>query len=376
MSVDNLRSIEARPPISLERMRGGRPVLTAAPAHSWESRVVLNPAAVLVESGPAMEVLLEKWELPENRRARLREAGGAVVMLYRAQGDPEPSKDFSPSYLGLAVLTPQLELVNRRAEPVIEPRETFHDFGVEDPRCTLVGNTYYLHYTGYSGVHQTERGVAGVTQICLATTKDFLDWDLRGPVTGDLNAVSNKNAALFPVPVHGKWLMLHRPMAGPGAMTIHLAEADHPDGPWATRGPFMESYRYAEFARSWIGAGGPPLSLGGDRFLVIYHQGHFTREETREYDLAAALVDFNQADPVISRIEPLMRPSRALEQRGDPRLGVDNVLFTCANYRLGEQLIVPYAGADSRIFGATVPFDRLVAALEPDSSEPDDDDRE
>jgi predicted GH43/DUF377 family glycosyl hydrolase len=97
---------------------------------------------------------------------------------------------------------------------------------------------------------------------------------------------------------------------------------------------------------------------------MIYHQGHFTPHGHREYDLAAALLDFSFDDPVRSRIEPLIRPEGEQEQAGDPDLGVDNVLFTCANYRLGDELIIPYAGADSRIFGATISTPELIAALE------------
>ena len=52
------------------------------------------------------------------------------------------------------------------------------------------------------------------------------------------------------------------------------------------------------------------------------------------------------------------------ETEGDADLGVDNVLFSCATHRWGDLLVIPYAGADSRIFGATLPFAALVEALE------------
>ena len=58
------------------------------------------------------------------------------------------------------------------------------------------------------------------------------------------------------------------------------------------------------------------------------------------------------------------RPARNRVSDADAALGVDNVLFTCANYRLGDRLVIPYAGADSRIFGADVSVAALVAALE------------
>ncbi|MDX1741761.1 MAG: glycosidase, partial [Rhodothermales bacterium] len=278
------RSIATPPAIKLERLHGGRPVLEAREDHPWESRVVLNPAAVLIEPGEELDRLLDTWGLDTPAAGRLR-GGGACVLLYRAQGAKGGEHSHAASSIGLAVLTPALELVWRRRQPVLRPDQPYQNLGVEDARCTKVGDRYYLYYTGYStaaGGTESDRRV----RICLATTEDFLKWDLRGPVAGDINEVDNKNAALFPEPVHGNWLLLHRPMSGPGAMAIHLAEAHDPAGPWTSRGEIMRSYRYREFDRSWIGAGGPPMPLGGQRFLMIYHLGHFTAEGTREYDLA------------------------------------------------------------------------------------------
>jgi predicted GH43/DUF377 family glycosyl hydrolase len=285
-------------------------------------------------------------------------------MLYRAQGKIEPAKQHAPSYLGLALFTPTLELVRRYTEPALAPEAAFHNLGVEDPRCTRVDDTFYLYYTGYATDHPGDPEAPRQVRICLATTQDFLDWHLHGPIAGDVNTVENKNAALLPRPVGGRWLLLHRPMEGPDAMAVHLAEAEQPEGPWRSLGLLMQSYRYQEFERSWIGAGGPPLPLDDDRFLMIYHQGHFTPEGRREYDLAAALLDFAASAPVRARIEPLMRPTEDAERQGDAVLGVDNVLFTCANYFWQDQLIIPYAGADSRIFGASISAEALVDALE------------
>jgi len=359
-----MHTIATLPPVAPVRLHHGHPILEPVTAHAWESRVVLNPAATLLPADTHLEQLFQTWNLAPFQRARLRHAGGACVMLYRAQGEPDPENQHAPSSLGLALFSPTLTLLYRHTKPVIKPESPFHNLGVEDPRCTRVGDTFYLYYTGYATNQPGNPDAPRTVRICLATTEDFLDWTLHGPVAGDINTVDNKNPALLPRPVDGRWLLLHRPMEGPDAMTIHLAEAEQPEGPWHTLGPLMKSYAYQEFDRSWIGAGGPPEALDDGRFLMIYHQGHFTADGQREYDLAAALLDFSAADPVRARIEPLMRPTEEAERLGDPELGVDNVLFTCANYRLQDQLIIPYAGADSRIFGASVPVDALVAALE------------
>ena len=73
-------------PVPVERMHGGQPILEADPAHAWESGVVLNPAAVLVDDIDELEALMETWALDEADRDVLRDARGACVMLYRAQG--------------------------------------------------------------------------------------------------------------------------------------------------------------------------------------------------------------------------------------------------------------------------------------------------
>lgn len=341
-------------------MHDGRPVLSAEPSNLWEARVVLNPAATLVEPGATLRSFLDAWKLTMPERDRLQSAGGACAMIYRAQGAVDQSKGVAPSSLGIAVFTPELELVRRFPAPVLRPNAPFQNLGAEDPRCTKVGDEYYLYYTGYG----REKNGEGRVRICLAKSRDLRRWDVLGPLLGEINRYPNKNAALFPQPVDGKWLLLHRPMEGPDEMTIHLAEADDPAGPWQSRGAMMPSFSYHEFHRSWIGAGGPPIALGDDRFLMIYHQGHFTHDGNREYDLAAALLDFTCDEPVRSRIEPLMRPQGIQERVGDAELGVDNVLFTCANYVFDGAVIIPYAGSDSRIFGAKISLTDLVEALE------------
>ena len=365
---DRRRTLGASP-VAVERLHGGRPVLEPVSEHPWESAVVLNPAAVLVEPGPNLDRMVEAWGLDEGQRQRLGD--GACVMLYRAQGTAyprdTPAGRHAASSLGLAVFTPDLHPVHRAAEPVIAPDEPFHDLGVEDARCTRVGDTYYLNYTGYTsstGEGELEPGAAGRVQLCLATTKDFVDWTLRGPIPGDVNIHGDKNGALFPEPADDQWWLWHRPMAGKHPMSMHLASAPSPDGPWTSHGRTLASYRFHGHARSWLGAAGPPVALGDGRFLALYHQGHFSFEGRRLYNLSAMLIEPAAEAPVVARVEPILLPEGDAERVGDPELGVDNVVFSCANYVVGPHLVVPYAGADSRIFGARLVLEDLVSHLE------------
>ena len=376
---DRRRTLGASP-VAAERLHGGLPILEPLPEHAWESAVVLNPAAVLVEPGADLDRMMAGWGLAEPQQDRLRNAGGACVMLYRAQGTAyardTPAGPHVASALGLAVFTSDLRLVHRAPEPTIAPEAAFHDLGVEDARCTRVGDTYYLHYTGYTsdaGAHgdgaPLAHGAAGRVHLCLATTQDFASWTLHGPVPGDINAHGDKNGALFPEPAapsveaSRSWLW-HRPMSGPDPMSMHLASAATPDGPWRSHGRVLASYRFRDQALSWVGAAGPPVALGQGRFLALYHQGHLSFEGRRFYNLSAALVEPAADEPVLARAEPLLVPEGSIERLGDARLGVNDVVFSCANYVLGEHLVVPYAGADSRIFGARFVLADLVAHLE------------
>lgn len=369
---DRRRTLGASP-VGVERLWGGRPVLEPVAGHAWESGVVLNPAAVLVEPGPDLERMMEAWALDSAQRDRLRDAGGACAMVYRAQGTAfrrdTPDGPLTASSLGLAVFTPDLQLVYRRAEPVVAPEAPFHDLGAEDPRCTRVGDVYYVHYTGYASAAGEPEGGPRI-RICLATTRDFVGWTLHGPIPGipssqgGVNVHDDKNGALFPEPAGGRWWLWHRPMDGPHPMAIHLASAGSPDGPWRWHGRALASYRFEGQAASWVGAAGPPVALGGGRFVVLYHQGHLSFEGRKQYNLSAALVEPAAETPVLARAEPVLVPQGDAERCGDPGLGVDDVVFSCASYRVGEHLVVPYAGADSRIFGARLVLADLVARLE------------
>ena len=352
------RSIQTTHSIPVERLHGGEPYLIPIPSNDWESGVVLNPAAQLVSDPEAMERIMSAWELSNAQCAMLRDAGALVVMIYRAQGRLDVDKGCSPSSAGLCILTPELKVVWRNPLPIIHPDADYHRLGVEDARCTEVDGVFHLYYTGYGGdlAAQTNR-----VRICHATTLDFKSWELNGPMDASFNQIDNKNALLLPGKVQGRHILFHRPMEGVDPKSMHYASATTPVGPWTDHGRFMASFEYEEFTESWIGAGGPPIPLGDDAYLVIYHQGHYDVNRNREYDLSVTRIRFDASLKlhVGERIEPLIRPAEN-ERTGHSELGVDNVVFTCANYVWDGYVYIPYAGADSRIFGARIPLSALL----------------
>src|SRR4030095_9716455 len=91
--------------------------------------------------------------------------GREVIMIYRAQDKSGTSR------LGYASSSDGVHFI-RRAFPVMEPvTEYERDGGLEDPRVTRIGSTYYLTYTSYDKKN---------AQLCLATSRDLIHWQRQG----------------------------------------------------------------------------------------------------------------------------------------------------------------------------------------------------
>ena len=106
----------------------------------------MNPAATVVTNVDALAWLWSMLSLSQEQKDDLRGAGGACAMICRAQGEPETPGGHDSSSHCLARFTPDIRLVYRHADTVIQPTASFHNLGVEDPRCTRIGDAYYLYY--------------------------------------------------------------------------------------------------------------------------------------------------------------------------------------------------------------------------------------
>jgi predicted GH43/DUF377 family glycosyl hydrolase len=257
--------------------------------------------------------------------------------------------------MGLAVLSPRLDLLARYDRPVILPDQPYEDLGVEDARITRAGDRFYAFYTAYRSGKPHNR-----VRIALASTKDFVRWEKHGLLKGDFNGIDNKNAMLFPGKIDGKYIMFHRPMEGPDRMSIHWAESSDILGHWKTRGLLMKPLRNPLYADTWTGGGPPPLLLPDGRYLIIYHNGNRKADGTRVYELAIAIGDPLAKGFITRRDEPLMSPETASETQGDADLGVNNVVFACGSYFYKNDLYLPYAGADSVVSGAMITADEIA----------------
>jgi beta-1,2-mannobiose phosphorylase / 1,2-beta-oligomannan phosphorylase len=338
----------------VQRLHDGQPLLRREVRHPWENKVTFNPAVVLIEDRLVLDRAISALPFDFRMRNKLRTEPALCFLFYRAQGTPTPEYDHRRSSIGLAVLTPKLEVVARHVEPILRPGNTFDDLGVEDPRVTRIGDRFYMLYCGYGS--GTERNNI---RIAVASSDDLVHWQKHGLLDGDFNRIDNKNAMLFPKKVNGRYLLFHRPMEGSDALAVHVAEAEDILGGWTNRGVVMKALANPEFKDVWIGGGAPPLLLPDGRFLVIYHIGNRRVNGEREYDLGIAIADPSSREFIVKRNEPLLRPGTVAETTGDEDLGVNNVVFICGAYFFDGDLYFPYAGADSvvlagRIAGAEV----------------------
>jgi len=340
--------------IAVERLYECRPIIKKIARHPWENRVTFNPACALVTDRDEMAAIVLKLPFSAATKKALRRQPALSFLLYRAQGERTGALDHSRSSLGLAVLSPKLELLARHKEPVLLPEKDYENLGVEDGRITKIGRRYVLVYTAYSSATPNNK-----IRIALASSTDFVTWEKHGLLKGDFNNINNKNGIIFERKIGRKFVMLHRPMEGKDAMAIHWAESDGIHKAWESRGVLMKPIGNQSFVDTWIGGGAPPLKLPDGRYLILYHIGNRKVGGSKEYDLGIAIGDPAAKDFIVKRMEPLMRPETAAETTGDPTLGVNNVLFVCGAYFYKGDLYFPYAGADSVVLGGKIPRSEL-----------------
>ncbi len=333
----------------VERLNGGQPLIRKIDTHRWENRVTFNPAGILIDDPSTLARILPALPFDGTTKHVLQQYPALCFLLYRAQGEKTKEFDHTHSTMGLAILSPTLDLLARYDRPVVKPEHEYEALGVEDGRLARVGDRFVLTYTAYAPGTPHNK-----IRIAIATSTDFVHWEKHGLLRGDFNMIDNKNTMLFPEKQNEKYVMFHRPMTGEDAFCIHWAEAEDLLGEWKTRGALMKPLKNPAFKDTWIGGGAPPLKLPDGRYLIIYHIGNRKHDGSREYDLGIAIGDSTKKGFIVRRDEPLLRPTTPAETVGDADLGVNNVVFTCAAYFYRGDLYMPYAGADSVVLGGRI----------------------
>ena len=101
-----------------------------------------------------------------------------------------------------------------------------------------------------------------------------------------------------------------------------------------------------------VGAAGSPIELN-EGWLLIYHGVN----SEKIYSLGVALLDKYDPEIVLYRSEkPILTPTEDYERFGK----VPNVVFSCGNILMDDQLLIYYGGADSVLCVASYDLSELV----------------
>lgn len=292
-------------PLQLQR-HPQSPLLYPNPLHRWEALNVFN-ASVL-------------WHQ------------GLFHMHYRAQG-----VDFVSS-IGYAVSADGIAW-NRLEQPVFAPHNGREDYrGLEDPRVTPLEGRFYMCYTAY-GAHGN--------YPMIAVSDNLITWEDVGP----LEKTENKDHVLFPQKIGGRYAILHR--RRPHIWIAFSDDLRH----WTDHTILMSPRALGQSQDDWdtksIGANGVPIPT--DVGWLLFYHGY---GPDHIYRSSVALLDLEDPTRVLNRpTTHIIEPAETWEIRGD----VPNVIFSCANIVVGDELRFYYAGADRVIGLATAPFADVLA---------------
>ncbi|CAM4523532.1 glycoside hydrolase family 130 protein [Paenibacillus macerans] len=227
-------------------------------------------------------------------------------------------------------------------KPTVLPEGPLERWGIEDPRVTRVGDRYHIAYSAVS-----ERGVA----VGGMTTEDFASFTREGLIL----APTNKDVAIFPEAIDGKYYMPHRPVPdGIGEPEIWLAES--PDLRHWGNHRFLTGLRKGKWDGARIGAGCVPIKTEAG-WLILYHGA----DERHRYCMGAALLDLHRPDRVLARMEePFIVPEADYETSGF----FHSVIFACGAIVKENQVLMYYGASDDSVACAAVDLPQLMSALQ------------
>ncbi|RXJ49600.1 glycoside hydrolase family 130 protein [Gelidibacter gilvus] len=230
--------------------------------------------------------------------------------------------------------------LNDISERVIFPNSPAESRGIEDARFVRFtdddgSETIYATYTAYNGHTIIPK---------LLSTCDFLDFRIM-PLHG--NAAQNKNFALFPRKIKGKYAMLAR-VDGYNNYVVFSDRITLWNNPIKIQEP-----KFA-WDLTQIGNCGSPIYTDEGWLILTHGVGPM-----RRYCIGASLLDLEDPTRVIGRLkEPLISPNKE-EREGY----VPNVVYSCGGMIHNNDLIIPYAVSDYSSSYATVNLSSLLEEL-------------
>ncbi len=287
----------------------------------WEVQATFNPAAAIYQD--------------------------KILLLYRALGGDSLSR------FGLAESVDGREF-KRFSNLVFEgdTKNEFERLGVEDPRITLIEQTYCIVYTAAS-VYPAEKYIKGNYAVSanhpapwrirpsLLTTKDFQTFDRKGILLDS----DTKDACLFPEKINGKYALLHR--IYPNMYLTYSEDLKN----WAENQAIL-SPRANFWDSERVGGGSAPIKTE-QGWLIFYHGV----DHELVYRLGVLVLDLADPSKLVYRsAEAVLEPEEEYEKIGLTK----NVVFTCGAVESKDKFLVYYGAADKVIGGAQISKEKLL----------------
>jgi predicted GH43/DUF377 family glycosyl hydrolase len=297
------------------------PILTAAD-WPYAANTVFNPGAVRLASGETLLLVRVEDRRGVSHLTTARSADGFVDWTV----DPLPTLEPNPEMF---------------------PEEVW---GIEDPRITWMPEMaqYAITYTAYS---------RNGPLVGLALTEDFRAFDRRGPIMPP----EDKDAALFPRRLGGRWALIHRPVPNAPGAKANIWLSFSPDlKHWGDHMLLLEARDGAFWDAGKIGLSPPPIETS-EGWLIIYHGVRHTPAGAI-YRLGLALLDRDDPRVILRRGEEwVFGPEEPYELMGD----VPNVVFPCGVVvdAATDELRMYYGASDTCVAVATAKVSELLEWL-------------
>lgn len=296
----------------------------------FESMAVFNPTAIVENDTIYMFYRAENWGrenwVPETRRPLIW---------------TEDMEWPGISVIGLATSTDGIHF-DTRDHPILIPEHEYESVGgLEDPRITKIGSTFFLTYTGVGGNSR-------INSLCLATSTNLLDWQKHGPMF----EFGSKAGAILPNITNGQYYMYF------GSKEISLATSS--DGlNWTVNRSNLLTPREGFFDELLCEVGPSPI-LTNNEIILIYNGatkgvdtriGRYTKVTRsngvfRTYSTGIAVFDRNDPSKLLYRSNiPFLNVTEEFEKRGQ----VDNVVFVSGVVKYDSQWFMYYGCADTYI---------------------------